>query len=211
VLTLLKRPDLPSEALVALSKNSSVSKQRKVRIGIVQHPRTPRHISLPMLRLLYTFDLMSTALAPVVAADIKRAAEGVLLSRMEMISTGEKLTLARRASGRVAGELLLDKEPRVMKTALDNARLTEAAVIKVVLRRDAPAPLVTAVCHHSKWSVGREVRIALLRNEKTPLARALEFARSLPPAMFREVMRISHLPASTKSCLMKDFEHRMGV
>jgi hypothetical protein len=209
-LALVKRSDLPAEALVGLSKNPGVSKQRKVRVGIVQHPKTPRHISVPMLRVLYTFDLMNTALAAVVPADVKRGAENVLFTRLESISSGEKLALARRASGRIAAELLLDKESRVMRAALENARLTEAAVIKALGRRDASGELVNAVCHHAKWSRPRDVRIALLRNEKTPLARALEFARSVPPSMFHEILRNSHLPAGTKAYLLKDFEQRTG-
>ena len=209
-LALLKRSELPTEVLVALSKNPSVCQLRKVRVGVVQHPRTPRHVALPLMRLLYTFDLMSTALAPVVPADLKRAAEGVLLTRFDAISAGEKLTLARRASGRVAGELLFDKEVRVMRAALENTRLTEAAIVKALARSDAPTALVSAICHHHKWPLSRQVRIALLRNEKIPLAFALDFARSLPPAMLREVLQTSHLPGSTKAYLLKDLEQGTG-
>ncbi len=75
-------------------------------------------------------------------------------------------------------------------------------------RRDAPAALVEAVCHHSKWSPRTEIRIALLRNEKTPLARALEFARSLPPAQVREILQGSRLPLRTRSYLLKDLEQQ---
>ena len=83
--------------------------------------------------------------------------------------------LARRASETVVGALLLDKERRVGHTALENTRLTEAAVIRAVLRPNAGAAF-EAVCHHPKWSVRREIRLALLRSPHTPLARALEFS-----------------------------------
>ncbi len=207
-LALLNRPDLPSESLEALSKNGGLMKHRKVRVGVARHPNTPRHISLPVLRQLYTFDLMQVALTPITPADVKKAADEVLAGKLGSISSGERLSLAKRGSNRIAGELLVDKEPRIMQAALENGRLTEAVIIKALARYDAPAPFVEAVCHHAKWSLRREVRIALMRNDKTPLARALEFARALPPAMVREILQNSRLPASTKAYIQKELSAR---
>jgi hypothetical protein len=207
-LVLLRRSDLPAQAVDQLSKNASLMQSRKVKLAVVEHPRTPRHISIPSVRHLFTFDLMHVALSPAVPADIKIAAEESLINRLERLSPGERLSLARRASGRVAGELLLDSEPRVIHAALENSRLTEAAVIKALMRRDSPAALVAAVCRHSKWSPRREIRVALLRNEKTPLARVLEFAHSLPPSSVREILHSSRLPAATKDSVLKQVEGR---
>jgi hypothetical protein len=203
-LLLLKHNDLPAEILERVSKYGAIAKNRKVRLALVKHPRTPRHVSMPMLRLLYTFDLMQVALAAVVPADVKMSAEETLSHRLETISIGEKLSLARRASGRISGELLLDSEPRVVSTALENSRLTEATVIKVLMRQDAPANFVEMVCHHPKWSVRREIRVALLRSEKTSLARALEFARSLPASLIPEILHASRLPTHIKAQLLRE-------
>ncbi|HUK25726.1 MAG TPA: hypothetical protein VLV49_14180 [Terriglobales bacterium] len=204
-LALLQHHDLPPETLERLS-SSAAMKSRKVKLALVEHPRTPRHISLPMVRHLFTFELMQVALAPVTPADVKIAAEESLIHRLETVSEGERLSLARRASGRVAAELLLDPEARVIHTALDNPRLTEAAVFKALMKAEAPAGLVLAVCNHAKWSLRREVRIALLRNENTPLARALELARSLPAALVREVLRASRLPENIKAHLLEEMD-----
>jgi hypothetical protein len=207
-LALLKHPDLPAQALDKLSKNGGLMKSRKVKLALVEHPRTPRHVSVPMVKHFFTFDLMQVALTPVVPADIKMAAEESLINRLERLSQGERLSLAHRASGRVAAALLLDPETRVIHAALENSRLTESAVIRALMRHDAPAAFISAVCHHSKWSPRREIRIALLRNEKTPLARAVEFARSLPAALVREILQGSRLPSATKSSLLKDVSGR---
>ena len=161
-LGLLKRPDLAPQIVVAVSQNSSVSEKRKVRLAIVAHSHTPRYLSLPMLRLLYTFDLIEVALTPHLAGDIKRAAEQALLGRLETVSLGEKLTLARRASGRIAASLLLEQDVRVIDRALDNPRLTEISLRKAILARPRSSALVESVCQHPKWSHAREVRIALL-------------------------------------------------
>src|SRR5215467_7468189 len=125
-IALLKRPDLPPESVEHLSKNPSVAKSRKVKLAILEHAKTPRHVSLPMVRQLFTFDLVRVALAPLTPPDIKLAADETLINRLETIPQGERLSLARRSSGRVAAELLLDKETRVIRTALENDRLVEA-------------------------------------------------------------------------------------
>src|SRR5437868_13627280 len=70
-LTLLKRGDLLGEVLERLSKNSAAMKSRKVKLALVEHPKTPRHVSLPMVRHLFTFDLMRIALTPAVPSDVK--------------------------------------------------------------------------------------------------------------------------------------------
>jgi hypothetical protein len=49
-----------------------------------------------------------------------------------------------------------------------------------------------------------------LRNGKTPLSLALEFSRSLPPALVREILHGSHLPAATKKGLLRDVAERSG-
>jgi hypothetical protein len=202
-LALLQRNDLPPEVLEQIGKNAAVVKSRKAKLAIVGHPKTPRYVSVSMLRQLFTFDLMKVALTPVVAGDIKAAAEEILIKRLESLSLGERMSLARRASGRVVSALLRDPETHVIQTALQNPRLTEAVVIKALMGARSPATLVRAVCEHPKWSLRREIRIALLRNEKTPVRFAEEFARALPAAQVKEVLQTSRLPEAVKSRLLK--------
>ena len=64
--------------------------------------------------------------------------EESLIARMESISSGERLTLAKRGSTRVAAALLADLDERVMRAALENPYMTEAWIVKALLRDDAP-------------------------------------------------------------------------
>ena len=207
-LALLQRRDLPADAVEPISQNAGVMKSRKVRIAVAAHPRAPRRIALRLVREFYTFDLMQFALKPAVAADLKRAADDLLVTRLASITLGERISLARRASGTVAAALLLDKETRVWQTALENSRLTEAAVARALLHTGASRAFVEAVCHDPKWSLRPEIRVALLRNEKTPLSRALEFARRLPPAQLRDILHSSRLPEKIKNSLRKELESK---
>jgi hypothetical protein len=200
-LALLQRADLPPDLIEKLSKNSIAAKSRKVKLAVVRHPKTPRYVSLSLIRKLFTFDLMQVAVSPAVAGDLKMAAEEVLINRLETVSTGEKLSLARRASGRVASALLWDAQPRIITAALENPRLTEALVTKALLHHEASPALVQTVCVHSKWPWRREIRIALLRNEHTPMEYAIEFAQSLPNDVVREILQTSKLPETVKARL----------
>jgi hypothetical protein len=230
-LALLKRADLPAEVLENLSKNVKALKSRKVKMALASHPHTPRHVSVPLARQFYTFELMRVALSPSVPADVKVAIDDILNSRLKMITVGERLTLARRASGRVAAALLLDvedgdgkisgrdgkivdgkrfnakplaHETRVMQTALENPRLTETLVISSVLRPLAKAALVSAVARHPKWSKSREIRAALLRTEHLSLANALEFGREIPAPLLGEILTNSRLPIRIKNQLLRE-------
>jgi hypothetical protein len=207
-LALLERRDLPPETLEQLGRDPAALKSRKVCIALAAHPRAPRHLALRLLRHFYTADLMQFELRPSVAADLKHVAAGQLVTRLPGVTLGERLMLARRASETVAAVLLLDKEQRVAHMALDNGRLTEGAVTKSLTRPNAGAAFVEAVCHHPKWSVRREVRLALLRSPHTPLARALEFARNLPRPLLRDVLHTSRLPEKIKTYLRENLKPR---
>ena len=221
-LALLKRTDLHHEVLEQLARNANALKIRKVKMALISHPNTPRHVSVPLARQLYTFDLMKVALSPLMPADVKIAVDGVLISRLKTVTLGERLTLARRASGRVAAALLQEGESpkrkilagkirksdtmqvRVIQTALENPRLTEALVISSVLRPNAIADVLQAVAHHPKWSSRREIRTALLRTEHLSLARALEFAEQLPAATLNGLLASSRLPSKIKDQLLRE-------
>ena len=177
-----------------MARNAGALKSRKVVLAIVMHPRTPRHISIPLLRRIFTFDLMQVTMTPSVAADIKRAAEEQLLLRADTLSAGEKISLAKRASGRVAAALLQDPDSRVLVPALDNPQLTEALVVQALMKRTAPELLFVQAGNHPKWSHRREVQTALLRCEKTPLELAQELSRHFSEESLRSIVPPERIP-----------------
>ncbi|MGH9509104.1 MAG: hypothetical protein ACRD2M_04140, partial [Terriglobales bacterium] len=209
-LALLARRDLARAAIEDLTKNATAMKSRPVINALVRHPRAPRHVSIPIVGHLYTFELMHLALTPGAPADVKMAAEEALVMRLDTIASGERLSLAKQSSGRVAAALLVDEETRVIIAALDNPQMTEAWIVKTLRSEKAPQTLVELVCRHRKWSVREEVRLALLRNVNTPLGRILQIAQSLPTSALRDALRDAPLKASVKMYLFKELEARTG-
>ncbi len=207
-LALLVRRDLRGDVLEELSKNMTVMKHRRVIVGLVCHPRTPRYVSLPITRRLFTFELMRIALLPPVPADVKMIAEEAVINRLETISSGERLSLAKAGSTRIAAALLVDAESRVTDAALLNSRLTEPFVVKALMRDDAPKHFVHSVCTHPKWSVRKEVQVALLKNRHTPMARAVYIAGQLSSLALREVLNTARLSDDLTAYLHDEIERR---
>jgi hypothetical protein len=205
---LLTRRDLSGKVLQGLAKNASVIKFRPVMVAVVAHPRTPRFVSLPLARSLYTFELMTVAQQPAVPADLKISIEQMLIERLTKLSLGERFTLAKRGSTRVAEALLSDSDIRVVELALNNPFLTEACVIRTLMREGVTSRLVGMVARHSKWSLRTDVRCALLRNPNTPMAAALQIAHTLPADVARDALFNSNLPQSIKTYLMAEIQSR---
>ena len=207
-LAMLNRRDLPRETLEALSKNARLAKLRKVRLALVTHPKTPRHVSVPAIRHIYTFELMQVALLPGVPPDVKRAAEEVLTGRVATIASGERLTLAKQGTGRIAAALLLDKEERIMQAALGNPQMTEVWIVKALKAETGTELLAPAVSRHEKWAFRNEVRAALLGNKNTPAARMIQLAGELPVNLIKDVLRNGRLSAQAKNSLTAVLEKR---
>jgi hypothetical protein len=210
-LALLNRRDLPREALEQLHKHPSLAKLRKVQLALVMHPRTPRHVSIPTIRHLYVFELMQVALLPAVAADVKRAADETLIGRLATISSGERFTLAKQSSGRVAAALLLDQEERILQAALANPQMTEAWIVKALKGETGTGLLATAVCRHPKWSHRNDVRAALLANPFTPSGRLEQLASEVPRNTLKDVLRNARLTHAAKAKLKAVLEKRFGI
>lgn len=205
-LALLNRQDLPPAAFEALARNPVASRNRKTLLKLVQHVRVPRHVALPLLRRLFAFELMDVALSPTAAADLKLMGEQLLIDKLEAISLGERINMARRASAGVASALLLQDERTVIQAALQNPRMTEASIVKAISAADSPGTLIGILVEHTKWSLRREIQLAVLRRPEAPEAIVMRIARTLPRPVIYELLKELRLPerkAELQRCLLE--------
>lgn len=166
----LERKNLPGEILEEVARRKPLLKSYRVKKALAFHPRTPRLVTLRLLRDLYLMDVVQLTLLPGIPTELKRNAEDQLTSRLPQLPLGQKITLARRGPGRLAGALLAEGHAQIVSIVLDNAYLTEAQVLKVLSREKLPPVVVREIAHHRKWSITYNVRLALVRHPLSPLA-----------------------------------------
>jgi hypothetical protein len=165
---------------------------------------------LALLRQLFLFDLVSVSLQPSTPADVRRAAEGIILARIPHLPVGEKLTLARRGPSRIAGAVLAEGHPQAIKLALGNGRLTESQVLKVLAKADVPERVVAAIAQHAKWSCQYNVRLGLMRNAHTPAAIVQAILPNLTIRDLNEIAKHEPLAPHLKKYIQRELERRVA-
>ena len=208
---LLARKDLPAEIPEEIGRRKTLLKSYNVKKALLFHPRTPRLIGLRLLKDLFLMDLVQFALSPAVRAELKRYAEEQLVARLPQLPLGQKITLARRGPGRVAGALIGEGHAEVLLVALDNPFLTEAQVLKSLARGKIPPAIVQAIANHRKWSQCYNVRLAVVRNPSAPLSIVLGFLPHLTVSDLRELAAPGIVPENLSKYLQAEVHRRMEV
>ena len=119
---------------------------------------------------------------------LRRMAENTLLARVDDLTLGERITLARIGGPGVIARLVDSPEPRVLSSLLGNSKILERDAIKLACRSDAPESFLQKLAEH-RWGQVREVRLGLIRNPRTPIPAALRLLGTLPASDLRRVAK----------------------
>jgi hypothetical protein len=206
---LLERRDLPGAILEEVARRKPLLKSYRVKKALAFHPRTPRLVTLRLLRDLYLMDVVQLTLLPGIPTELKRNAEDQLTSRLPQLPLGQKITLARRGPARLAGALLAEGHAQIITVVLDNAYLTEAQVLKVLSREKIPPRVVRAISQHRKWSIRYNVRLALVRHPASPLATVLAYLPELTVSDLKELASPGIVSESLRKYLQAEVQRRI--
>jgi uncharacterized protein (DUF1778 family) len=206
---LLDRKDLPTEILEEVARRKPLLKNYRVKRALAFHPRTPRLATMRMIRELYLMDLVQLTLLPGTSAELKRVAEEQLVARLPQLPLGQKITLARRGTARVAGAILAEGHAQLVLIALDNPGLTEAQVLKALSRERLPPAVTKAVSQHRKWSHTYNVRLALVRHPGATLSTILAYLPELTVSDLRELAAPGIVSESLRKYLLAEIQQRI--
>lgn len=104
-----------------------------------------------------------------------------------------RIEFARAASGDELKSLIHEAGEDVLLALLENPKLDETHVIRLLERLDLPANVLGAVGAEGKWAASESVRLGLARHPRTPKRIALSVVRQL---YLFDLVRLSLMPSA---------------
>jgi hypothetical protein len=210
LLALLKRRDLGEDLLKAIYQLPATADSHRLRLALVRNPGTPGTVILTLLPRLHLFELIDLCYLPGVTPDQKFAAERAILQRLPTTELGNKLTVARRATAAVVGEMLRDGDPRLVEICLTNPHLREMAVLQFLNGPTASPETISMVGRHQKWQMRPNLRMAMLKNPRTPEIWYIQFLPGLRSPDLRNLLMSRRLTPRQRTLVEEELKRRGG-
>ena len=188
----MRNPFLTREVVEELAALPRLVSFYEVRRELASSPRTPEILALRFVAGLYWRDLLHLGLDMRVHPRVRRSADVYLAERMPRLAVGEKVSIARRASGTVLAALRHDPSPSVVSALLDNPRLTEGLLLPLVQSEAARPQILQQIAGDRRWGTRYGLRVAIAKNPSTPMPTALQL---LPSLRKTDLQTVASLPA----------------
>ena len=208
LLTLLKRRDLTEELLKSIYQLDISKRSHRLQVALVKNPGTPGPVALALLPYLHLFELVDLCIIPGVTPDQKFGAERAILQRLPTSELGNKMTLARRATATVVGAILKEGNARLVEICLGSPRLREVDILQFINSAAASPETISMVARHSKWKSRPNLKLAILKNSRTP---AIWFTLYLPQLRtpdVRNLLASRRLSPSQKKLVQNELKKR---
>jgi hypothetical protein len=201
LLAILKQRGLPEEILCAIYSAKRLIESSSVKFALVSHPDTPSHIAATLLTQLNIFDLLKICLIAGISPDHRTAAERSIIQRLPSQPLGNKITLARRGTSAVVESLLREGIPTLVEACLDNPHLKEGSVHQFIKASTSTAETISMVARNGRWKGRPNIRLAILKNPRTPVIWFTLFLPGLPQSTIKDLLSVPRLTPAQKELL----------
>ena len=201
LLILLKQRGLPEDIFSTIYAAKRLIDNSSIKFALVINPDTPAYIAATLLPQLNIFDLVKICLMPGVSPDHRMAAERSIIQRLPSQPLGNKMTLARRGTSAVVESLLREGLPPLVEACLDNPHLKEGSVHQFITAYTSTAETISMVARSGRWKSRPNIRLAILKNPRTPAIWFTVFLPGLPQTTIKELLSVPRLTSAQKELL----------
>ena len=208
LVVLLKRRELSEDLLKAVCRLDRFNESHELKVALARHPHLPAAQLAGILPRLYLFELAALCALPGVTPDQKFAAERAIIQRLPTTPLGHKLTLARRGTAAISEVLIREGDARLIGACLDSPHLKESAVFGFLNSANATADTISMVARHPRWKLRPNLRLAILKNHKTPDIWFTMFLPQLPLSDVKWLLSSPRMSASHKMLVTTELKRR---
>jgi hypothetical protein len=204
----LENPYVTPKICQAIAQNQRLTAFYSVRVKLVALRQTPLAQAAKLVHYLYWPDLVHLSVDVTVSAPVRRAIDNVLLTRVNKLTLGERISSARRCSQALIKVLLFDPDPKVFAALLVNQRLREDDLLLLAGSPEATAEKLSLIAADTKWSYRHSLRKALVLNPRTPRSVAASQLRHLSRRDLNLIHGNPHTSVYVRRCIERLYEQR---
>lgn len=210
-LAVLEHPYCTAALCQALARNPRLAGFYSVRLRLVQHRQTPQAHAVRFVHYLYWPDLVRLSVDVTVTPAVRRAVDTQLLLKVDKLTLGERVSVARRCSDALIKTLLFDPDAKVFAALLVNQLLKEDHLVMLASSERATAEKLAILAGDRKWSFRYAIRKALVTNPRTPRAVAASHLRHLSLHDLRQIYLRPDTSVYVKRCIETLRSRQAGV
>lgn len=203
LLALIKQRDLPQAVFTAIYAKKALIESHLVKFALIIHPGTPANITSTLLPQLTIFELLKICLLTGITPDQRLSAERVIIQRIPTQPLGNKMTLARRGTSAIVESLLREGVPPLVEACLDNPHLKEGSLHQFITGATSTAETISIVARSGRWKGRPNIRLAILKNPRTPTIWYTLFLPGMPQSTIRDLLSAPRLTFAQKELVRK--------
>jgi arsenate reductase-like glutaredoxin family protein len=131
-----------------------------------------------------------------------------LAQRVMKMSIAEKIKLATIGSKEARGLLIRDTNKLVALAVIRSPRITDGEILHIARNRTVIDDVLRIIYNNREWTKMYPVKVALVKNPKTPLAIAMKYLTTLRESEVKELARDRNIPSAVQLSAKKQLDKK---
>jgi hypothetical protein len=131
-----------------------------------------------------------------------------LTQRIMKMSISEKIKLATLGNKEARTQLMRDSNKLVAVAVIRSPRITDGEVLAAAANRAVNDDVLRVIMNNREWTKKYPVKLALVKNPKTPLTISMKFLNTLRESEVKDLTRDKNVPSGVQQLAKKQMEKK---
>lgn len=133
-----------------------------------------------------------------------------LYQKVQKMTVAEKIKLATLGNKEIRSVLIRDTNRVVQVAVIKNPRITEQEIERIASSKTVDDEVLRLIAESREWLKNYNIKLALVKNPKTPLRTSLKFITHLREKDLKDIMNNKNIPNALKMAARRLYEEKKG-